>query len=109
MADANEEIESQPLLPRIGMIWFFIAVTVASLALFVVRAADQGQSLAAAMVFICVFFFMLLFFWGGCFLAAYLFGVMEKAVAPQDEQVGTPFIDGSFPEQIIPPKPTEES
>ena len=33
---------------------------------------------------------------------------MEKALEGEREKIGSPFIDGSYPEQMIPPKPSED-
>lgn len=85
------------------MVWFFITVTILAIALMVIRAADQGQSLAAAMVFTAIFCCLLGMFFGGCFCIAYLLGATEKAIERVELKVQTPFADGTLPDQIIPP------
>lgn len=107
-AASDEYTEPQPLLPRFGMVWFFILVLIVAIALFVIRAADQAQALSAAMVFTVLFAFATLALSGMSFLVAYLFGALEKAVEGEQQRTGSPFIDGSLPEQIIPPKPADE-
>ncbi len=99
---------SQPLLPRVSMVWYFIVVVLVAIALFIVRAAEQGQALAAALIFTCFFLLAVAFISAACFVVAYLLGAMEKALEGDREQTGSPFIDGSFPEQMIPPKPSED-
>ncbi len=103
------ETSKQPFLPRVGLIWFFIVATLIAIALGIVRAADQGQALAAAMVGVTCFVVVLAMLSGGCFAVAYMFGAMERAVAGNQEQISSPFIDGSFPDQIIPPQPVDEN
>ncbi len=89
------------------MIWFFIVVTLVAIALGVVRSAEQGQSLTAALVFTALFIGFFSLFSGTCFVIAFVFGVTEKAVAGSRDEPASPFIDGSLPEQIIPPKPVD--
>ena len=108
MSDPRSMAE-QPFLPRIGLIWFFIVATLTAIALGIVRAADQGQALAAAMGFAALFLMVLAMLSGGAFLVAFMFGAMERAVEGEQEQVANPFIDGSLPEQIIPPRPVDET
>ncbi len=101
--------EKQPLLPRFRMIWFFVVAVIVALALFVVRAADQGDALAAASLLTIVFFSAVCLFSGGCFVVAFLFGSMEKAMEGEVQSPSSPFIDGSLPDQIVPPKPAEDA
>lgn len=105
----QQNLESQPFLPRVGMIWFFVIVTLVAVALGVVRSAEQGQSLAAAMVFLTIFVATFALLSGICFVVAFLFGAMEKAVAGEKERLASPFISGQMPEQIIPPTSGEEN
>ncbi|MFK7736384.1 MAG: hypothetical protein AB8B50_10165 [Pirellulaceae bacterium] len=100
--------EQQPLLPRFGMLWFFIAAVVVAIALFIIRAADQGQSFAAAMVFTVLFLAVASLMSGLCFAAAFLLGSLERSVSGEDYKVSSPFSSGSMPEQLVPPKKTDE-
>jgi uncharacterized membrane protein YhaH (DUF805 family) len=102
-----DEPKQQPFLPRVGMIWFFIAVTIVAIALGVVRAAEQGRALAAAMVFIVIFIGLCGLCSAACFLTAFLLGAVEKAIVGPQETPASPFSDGSLPEQIVPPKPAD--
>ncbi len=103
-----EETTAQPFFPRIRMVWFFIAATVVALALGVIRAADQGQALAAALVFTGIFLILMMLFSALCFLTAYLLGSMEKNFGDV-QQPSSPFAEGRLPEQILPPKPVESN
>ena len=104
----QDNIEPQPLLPRVGMVWFFITVLLVAVAMFVVRSAEQGQALSAAMVFTLVFLAATAIFWGCAFVVAFLLGALEKAVEGDQQRVGSPFIDGTLPDQIVPPKASED-
>lgn len=97
----------QPFLPRINMIWFFVVVTVVALALGVVRAAEQGRALAAALVFVSLFAVAVAFVSGAFFLVAYLMGATEKAVAGDLTRAGSPFVDGQLPDQVLKPGPSD--
>lgn len=105
----SDEPQAQPFLPRVGMIWFFIAAAIVAVALGVIRAADQGRALQAAVIFTVLF--SLLF---GClsalsFLVAYFMGAAERAVAGKVDTPANPFSDGTPPPQIIPPKAVDAS
>lgn len=89
------------------MVWFFIVVALVAVAMYVVRAAEQGQALSAGMIFTLVFAFFVALTSGVSFVVAFLFGALEKAVEGEEQKVASPFIDGSLPDQIVPPKPSE--
>ena len=101
------EPEKQPFLPRFGMIWFFIVVTLVAIAIGIIQAADQGRAMAAALVFSGVFVLCMILFSSTCFLVAYAFGGIEKAVVQEDLKPKSPFAHDTIPEQIIPPRPSE--
>jgi ABC-type microcin C transport system permease subunit YejB len=102
-----DEPQPQPLLPRVGMSWFFIVVTMVAIALGVARAAEHGQSLQAATVVTLIFVGFYSVLATLCFLAAFMLGAMEKAFTDKRETPANPFSDGSLPEQIVPPKNVE--
>ena len=104
----HETIERQPFLPRVSLIWFFVVMTMAAIALFIIRAAEQGQALAAAITFTSLFAVLLCLLSGMCFTIAFFMGAMERAVAAKSERPASPFIDGRMPEQIIPPNTVDE-
>jgi len=101
-----EEDLPQPFLPRVRMIWLFVAITVVAIALGIIQAADQGQAFAAALVFTCIFILLFAIFSGASFLVAYLFGFVEKNLG-ESTVASSPFADGRLPEQVIPPAPSE--
>jgi hypothetical protein len=101
-----EEATPQPFFPRVRMIWFFIAATAVALAMGLIKAADQGQALAAALVFTAIFIALVFLFSAVCFFTAYMLGSMEKNLS-DSRTVSSPFADGRMPEQILPPNPVE--
>lgn len=109
MLDPNQTSEPQPFLPRIRMVWFFVVVFVVAATLGIVRSAEQGRALAAALVFTTIFVGLCAFLSGACFTVAYLFGAMERAVTGQQNQPASPFSDDAMPEQIIPPRMVDEN
>lgn len=96
----------QPFLPRVKMIWLFVAITVVAIALGIIQSADQGQAFAAALVFTCVFVILFAVFSGMSFLVSFLFGSVEKNLG-ESTLTSSPFADGRLPEQVIPPNPSE--
>ncbi len=102
----TEESIRQPFFPRIRMIWFFIVAAVVALALGIIRAADEGQALAAALVFTGIFLIFVMSFSALCFWAAYSLGATERSFN-NSPQASSPFADGRLPEQVLPPKPID--
>ena len=96
----------QPFLPRVRMIWLFVAITVVAIALGVIQAADQGQAFAAAAVFTGIFLLLFAAFSGASFLVSYELGFVEKNFG-QATETSSPFAEGRLPEQLVPPSPTE--
>ncbi len=101
-----EEPQQQPFLPRVRMIWLFVAITVVAISLGVIQSADQGQALAAAIVFTCIFLILFATLCGLSFLFAYTFGFIEKNL-DQRAIPDSPFAEGRLPEQILPPNPSD--
>ena len=106
-AQDKELVESQPLLPRFPMIWFFILAVLVAIALFIVRSAEQGDALAKALVGIAVFLGTVCVLSSLSFLFAFFFGALGKAIEGDDRQLGNPFIDESMPDQLVQPRPTD--
>lgn len=101
--------EQQPLLPRVGMVWFFVVAAVVAVALGVIRFAEQGQALAAAAVFMLVFFFFFFALSATFFIVSFLIGATLKTINEQNETTANPFSDGSTPpEQLFPPRQSED-
>ena len=109
MDTSTDNLEPQPFLPRFGLAWFFVVAIVVAIAMFVIRAAEQGQALAAAMTFTVLFVIAASAFSAVAFLIAFAFGAMERAAQGEKVEPSSPFIDGSLPEQIVPPKPPTET
>lgn len=87
------------LLPRIGSIWFFIIATIVAVALGVVRSAEQGQAMAAALVLLVVFVVSLGTVSALSFSIAFLLGATEKAIS--DAAVPeSPFAKDTLPEKV---------
>ncbi len=100
----DEHNIKQPFLPRVGMIWFFITVSMVAIALGIIRAAEQGRALAAAIVVAGVFAVAVSLMSGLCFFVAFLFGASEKRLSASPEEAASPFANYPMPEQIIPPR-----
>lgn len=109
MLEQQNDVEPQPFLPRVGILWFFVLMTLVAVAMGIVRAAEQGWSLLAALICLVIFVFVFALISCFSFVVAFLFGAMEKAMADDNQETASPFIDGSMPEQIIPPQPVDGS
>lgn len=105
---STEEAIPQPWFPRIRMVWFFVAATLVAVALGVIRAADQGQAFAAALVFTGIFLALTMLFFAFSFIVAYLLGSIEKSLG-ESQIPASPFADGKLPEQLLPPNPVESN
>ena len=103
----SQETQSQPLLPQVSMKWFFILTVMMAILIFIARAADQGDSLAFAIVFALLFVALFSAFCGFCFTVSFFLGSIEQAVIGDEENISSPFIDGKLPDQIIPPRKTD--
>lgn len=103
----SDEIQPQPFLPRVGMVWFFIVASVVAVALGIIRAAEQGRAFQAALVFTGLFIALFGLFSVISFLIAFFIGAVERAVVGKIDTPASPFSDGSLPPQIIPPKPVD--
>ena len=104
----QEEPEKQPFLPRIRMIWFFVIVSLVAIALGIIQAAEQGRALAAGLVFCGLFLALFFAFSGILFLIAFALGATENAIVKTEQVPQSPFIDGSMPDQILPPRNVSE-
>jgi hypothetical protein len=102
-----EEELRQPFLPRVRMIWFFVVITAFALVLWVVRSAEQGRTLAAALLFTGLFLLFYALFSAVSFLIAFFLGATRKAMVEANDTPRSPFSDGSPPEQIIAPRSVE--
>lgn len=105
----SDDASPQPILPRISMLWFFVVAGLVAVVLAIVRAAEQGRELQAAVVFTGVFVLLFGLLSALSFLVAYLLGSVERAVAGKSETPASPFSDGTPPPQIIPPQAVDGS
>ncbi len=103
----SEEPLEQALLPRVRMVWTFVLITVVAIALGIVRAAEQGEAMAAALTLTLIFLVIYALFSAIFFCCAFFFGSMEQLIEGTQDDVASPFSDGTLPEQIIPPKQVE--
>lgn len=102
------EQERQPFLPRVRMIWFFIIAALVAVALGIIRSAEQGQALAAALVYVAVFIATFFAMAGIFFFVAFLFGSTDRAMSHAHPTTASPFGKDSLPPQIIPPRAADE-
>ncbi|MCC6508852.1 MAG: hypothetical protein IT423_07080 [Pirellulaceae bacterium] len=93
----------QPFLPRTRLIWSFVAVTAAAVLIMLVRWADQGVALIAALVAIAAWVAGLFAMFSLLFLITYFLGVLENLLAPPENEVLSPFAQDRLPEQIVAP------
>lgn len=90
------------------MIWFFVIAALVAVALGVTRMAEQGQALAAGLVFAVLFLAIFFGFAAIAFSVAYFFGATERAMADSHATPASPFSDGTPPPQLIPPRANDE-
>ena len=102
----REDAETrQPFLPRVPLIWSFVAVTAAALLIALVRAADQGTALITAVVCTVAWCGLLFGLFSVLFLITYGLGLPEELLAGPTVEVQSPFAIDRLPEQIVvPPK-----
>ena len=104
----QEEQEKQPLLPRVGMIWFFIVATLVAVGIGLVRSAEHGKALSVAIASTGGFLLLFFFLSGICFWIAFMFGATERKLFDH-ETPESPFVSDLPPEQIIPPLPRDST
>ena len=103
-----DETTSQPFLPRVRMMWFFIVVSVVAVALTFIRATDQQAVFRTSIMFTGIFVAVVGALFAVCFAVAYAMGSLERAIVGKEELPRSPFSDGSLPPQIIPPQRMED-
>ena len=94
---------AQPLLPRVKLIWSFVAITAAALLISLVRWAGEGQALVVAIIAILAWMACLFACFSILFLMTYAFGILETLLAPPEPSVLSPFAQDRLPEQIVTP------
>ena len=103
-----DETPTQPFLPRVRMVWFFVVVTLVAIVLTTIRATDQEAAFRTALIVTGLFVLFVGGLFGVCFLVAYSMGSLERAIVGREERPSSPFSDGSLPPQIILPKRMED-
>jgi tellurite resistance protein TehA-like permease len=103
----DEPISKQLLLPRVGLIWSFVAITLAAILIALVRELDRGAALISAIVLTLAWIAVLFAMFSVLFLVTYSLGLLEDLLAPQQDDVLSPFADDRLPEQIVPPLKTD--
>lgn len=99
----GEEVASQPLLPQLRLIWSFIAVTAAAVLITLVRLADEGVAMVAAIMSVITWLAILFGAFCVLFLITYALGALENILAPPEQPVLSPFAKDRMPDQIIEP------
>ena len=107
MAQEQQELERSTFLPRISMFWFFVAILMAAIALWIIRNANQGFAMAAAIIFclliVLVFFSISTLLFG----IATVFGSTKHALDEINQETESPFSHDHLPDQIVPPRQTD--
>ncbi|MGN6134834.1 MAG: hypothetical protein ACTHOU_10055 [Aureliella sp.] len=103
----DEATGSQPLLPRVRLIWSFVALTAAAVLIALVRQVDQGAALVTALVVTTAWLTVLFVMFSLLFLVTYALGLLENLLAPPQDDVLSPFANDRLPEQVVPPAKTD--
>ena len=99
----EEPVEKQLLLPRVGLIWSFVALTASAVLIALVREVDRGAALVSAIVVTVAWMAVLFAMFSSLFLITYALGLLEDLLAPERDDILSPFADDRLPEQIVPP------
>lgn len=95
--------QSQPLLPRISMRWYFVLVLVVAFLVSVVFQSSNPKAWGMTLILLIgstLFFFMIA---AVCFLVAFLFGAVKQVVFYEPPKPESPFANETLPPQVIPP------
>ncbi|GIW98657.1 MAG: hypothetical protein KatS3mg111_1990 [Pirellulaceae bacterium] len=105
------EIQAQPLLPQVRMIWFFVVTLLIAAGLTLIQVSDRGSALVNALMFTCLFLVAFGTLSALTFVIAFSLGALERAVVPPEERVESPFAHDRLPPQVLPPSspPTESN
>lgn len=104
---ASRNNERQKLLPQVQLKWAFAAVTGAAVLIALVRITNQGAALVGAIVAVSGWLVLLFGMFGILFLFTYALGVLERLLAPPQDEVLSPFASERLPEQIVVPLKTD--
>lgn len=100
---SGQPIVVQPLLPRVKLVWSFVAITAAAVLISLVRWAGEGQALVLAIVASLTWMAGLFACFSILFLITYALGILETLLAPPETEVLSPFAQDRLPEQIVAP------
>ena len=103
----DELREKQLLLPRVRLIWSFVALTAAAVLIALVRELDRGAALISAIVITVAWLAVVFAMFAILFLITYGLGLLEDLLAPEQDDVLSPFADDRLPDQVIPPLKTD--
>lgn len=104
----GQPIRVQPLLPRVKLIWSFVAITATAVLISLVRWAGEGQALVVAIVAIVCWMAGLFACFSILFLLTYALGLLETLLAPPEQEVLSPFAQDRLPEQIVSPQHVDD-
>lgn len=97
----------QPFLPRVRLVWSFVAITAAAVLITLVRVADQSTALITAVVAVVLWGGLMFGFFSTLFLITYALGLLEELLAGPTIEVQSPFAEDRMPEQIVVPTKTD--
>jgi hypothetical protein len=95
--------QSQPLLPRISMRWYFVLVLVVAFLVSIVFQSSNPKAWGMTLILLIgatLFFFITAAI---CFLVAFAFGAVKQIVFYEPPQAESPFANETLPPQVIPP------
>jgi hypothetical protein len=100
---SGQELGRQPLLPQMRLIWSFVAVTASAVLITLVRFADQGAAMVAALISVLIWLAVLFGAFSVLFAITYALGLLEALVVPPEQPVLSPFANDRLPDQIVAP------
>ena len=100
---STDNSSSQPLLPRVKLIWSFVAITAAAVLISLVQWAGEGHALIMAIVTLAAWLGGLFACFSILFLITYTLGILETLLVPPQQDVLSPFAGDRLPEQIVAP------
>lgn len=105
---SGEPLVVQPLLPRVKLVWSFVAITASAVLISLVRWAGEGQALITAIVATLTWMAGLFACFCLLFLLTYTLGILETLLAPPEHEVLSPFAQDRLPAQIVTPQHVDD-
>lgn len=99
----GQPLAVQPLLPRVKLIWSFVAITAAAILLSLVQWAGEGHALIVALLALAAWLGGLFACFSILFLITYALGILETLLVPPEQEVLSPFASDRLPEQLVAP------